>query len=382
MNTFIIGAGFTHAIDKECPLNSGLLKELIEKAPEPESKSPSSCLTAQYGAFDIEVALTRLDIDIAVAQSHAAPTLEGLKKLRADVEKEVADYFWQFAGSPSLRAKNVWLNGFLDGCIKKKDVVVSLNYDCVLEGLLCGCGKWRPSDGYGPNIRNPLARHEFPGKSPVRVLKIHGSANFVYDAGQGDPEIYFNMTGHHFPEPSGIGDLRAVLAKSGPAIIAPSYVKSPAVELTCLMRDALKAVGKSDRLVIIGCGMRPEDHFLTLLIMNFLMPEDGRDRRIIIVDLQADQITRRLQTFLKGNFAQRIVSINDKVQNSIDRLKKALQPVAPKTPKKTKTKKSLRTTLHKTAGTWGTLKSDGLTINKRQRAEWDKRPDTGSLGRE
>lgn len=61
--------------------------------------------------------------------------------------------------------------------IAPDDCVLSFNYDVSLEPHLLGQGKWRLGDGYGFEMDG------FENRSPVRILKLHGSVNWRFPVG-------------------------------------------------------------------------------------------------------------------------------------------------------------------------------------------------------
>lgn len=174
MNAFIIGAGFTKAVFPAAPLNGDLLDALARKSTD----SAASVLRSRYRTDDIEIALTRLDSDIAVSQSEGGSLAEDGREFRRRIETDLGDYFSSFLASEELLAQTPWLAQFIDGVFTRGDVVISLNYDCVLEGALDCRGKWSPKGGYGSAFDDRIRGDDF-SKSPVSVLKIHGSASFV-----------------------------------------------------------------------------------------------------------------------------------------------------------------------------------------------------------
>lgn len=313
MNVFIVGAGFTKAIFPNAPLNRDLLEELTRKSPA--SSSPT--LKDRYKTKDIEIALTRLDVDIASTQD------QDLSELRQRIESELADYFNSFCASENLMAQSQWLTHLIDSTFSSGDVAISLNYDCVLEGALDCCGKWSPNGGYGSSLDNTWMCNDRPSKSPVTVLKIHGSASFIVAPYADKPtakavnfvfdECIFPRSGKNMHIGYGAGTGRSYL-------IAPSYVKIPTVEISYLMLDALTATTQAKNLVIIGTALRPEDGFLTLLITNFLRQPSWLSRKIIVVDPAAESISNRLKNYWGVNVSSQISSIQDQLQNSVERL--------------------------------------------------------------
>ena len=84
MNTFIVGAGFTKAIFPDAPLNRDLLDALARKS----TGSAAAVLRGRYKIDDIEIALTRLDSDIAVCQGEPGSVADDGDKLRRRIETE------------------------------------------------------------------------------------------------------------------------------------------------------------------------------------------------------------------------------------------------------------------------------------------------------
>src|SRR5207249_2139074 len=102
-----------------------------------------------------------------------------LRELRNNLDSEIAEHFLDYCASEPLLTRSPWLTSLLDNGIKRGDVTISLNYDCLLEGALDCREKWSPLGGYGLPRDSPLfTPNEYP-RSPVTVLKIHGSASFI-----------------------------------------------------------------------------------------------------------------------------------------------------------------------------------------------------------
>jgi hypothetical protein len=242
-------------------------------------------------------ALTKLDLDII-----SAPENHELVDLRRKVEASLSTFFARYRYKEDLLHESPWLLDFIQGAFVEGDAAVSLNYDCLLEGLLDRCKLWALYDGYG----RTLAVKSVPSKpnlSPVTVLKIHGSENFHRDALHGTQTgqaISFTMDDSIFPVSGYLQHfcLPGIVSKT--AIIAPSFVKVFPSALLCLMVEALEIAQKAETLVLIGCGLRPEDTFLYLLLWHFL----GATKRIFIVDPNADDLGKRISATLEYDVAR------------------------------------------------------------------------------
>jgi hypothetical protein len=70
-------------------------------------------------------------------------------------------------------------------------------------------------------------------------------------------------------------------------VIAPSFLKQFMVELQFLLVEAIRYAGSARNLVIIGCGLRPEDNHLWLVISSFMNNKEWKNKQIFIVSPHA-----------------------------------------------------------------------------------------------
>jgi hypothetical protein len=87
------------------------------------------------------------------------------------------------------------------------------------------------------------------------------------------------------------------------------------------MLDALKAASDSQNLIVIGCGLRPEDAFLTLLLTHFLRQPNWQDRKIIIVDPYANNIAQKVKDYWGVNIDKCILPIEGGIEYSLNQLR-------------------------------------------------------------
>lgn len=315
-NLFVIGSGFTKAACPEAPLNRDLLRALIA-----EGHTSASQLQDRYGGGDIEIALTRLDCDISAEESEG--NFSGpCRALRSSLQGDLAEYFLGFCASENLLTQSTWLTSFIDDVVKPRDVLVSLNYDCLLEGALDLRGKWSPRGGYPP-LDSPLFGRSEYRKSSVTVLKIHGSANFILAPYADQPEansLGFTFDGQLFPRSGRNKDFRFGGGEGKRYVIAPSYVKVPVVEVTYMMLAGLEAASKAKHLVFIGSSLRPEDQFLTVLMTRFLHARDWQVRRIVVVSPSAREVCKRIKLYWGVNVSRQVRPIAKPIEKSVDDL--------------------------------------------------------------
>jgi len=311
------------AIFEQAPLNAELLPYLAKRP----NASASCKLIQRYHIKEIEIALTRLDADIALCRTQGGPK-DYLCGLRHEVEQEIVAYFdsADFSVTSDRVDSLPWLRQFLDDAVSAGDVALSLNYDCFFEGALDYREKWTPNGGYGP-LKHMLTGNDAP--SPVEVLKIHGSTSFRIAKDLGNDNIrvvnlainekYFPKSGKYRHFGFGGDDAQTYL-------IAPSYIKRPTYEISRLMLRSLEAVAEADTLIIIGCGLRPEDMFLYVLLTAFTDGYSPKERKIIVLDQKAEDLVFNIKTYLTVDDSYSMIPIQGKLQqDSVERLLQTIQ---------------------------------------------------------
>ena len=289
-NMFLIGAGFTKAVFPQAPLNKDLLPILCDGAASTTIKR----LYRAHKVTDIEILLTHLDLEILRPKQKKQIALQQVRK---KIEQKLAEYFEQFRFQKEIITKSIWLKDFAN-LFQPNDAIISLNYDCLLEGVLDYYEVWSPADGY-PGIGAPPPFVNLPANlKKILIFKIHGSEHFIEAP---DPmnntrnaigflinESIYPRSGKHEDFDFGIHDLTKCIY-----IIAPSFVKIPNHEIELMMLKALKTSESVKNFVIIGCGLRKEDSFLWLLLTNFLN-QSISNRKLIIVDPYAEEIKSKI----------------------------------------------------------------------------------------
>lgn len=292
-NLFLLGAGFTKSVFPEAPLNKDLFYEIVQARP----RTKLNLYSKKYGTEDIEVLLTRLDLEIAETKSDV------LDQNRKYIEADIAEYFEQFRFKQEIITNSIWVKNFVN-LFQPNDAIVSLNYDCFLEGLLDYYEVWSPSKGYGGIEVAGIGTSVEPQPNPKNILiyKIHGSENFQTCSldprkFEIDPyEISVAINEEIYPK-SGANSILTVI-EGQPYIIAPSFVKSFYPQIELMMTEVLQAAKKAENFVIIGCGLRLEDSFLWLIIAAFLSRKS--DKPIIVVDPKAETLRDRIKNYWRG----------------------------------------------------------------------------------
>jgi len=85
--------------------------------------------------------------------------------------------------------------------LEKGDVVITTNWDSLVERILLEQGRWTPSDGFGFPVnlkRKGFGEEglppEFPRESEIRVLKLHGS--FGWSSREYPRKLYIRFDGY------------------------------------------------------------------------------------------------------------------------------------------------------------------------------------------
>ncbi len=286
---YLIGAGFTRAVFPEAPLNAELLRELRVNGASEVDK-----IASRYsGVTEIERVLTLHDLNLqGVRQDELA--IE-----RRAVQHEIAEYFRRFRFKPALLESNPWICEFAKNVLRPNDLIITLNYDCFLDGALDYFDVWRPRDGYC-RILHPLFGIEDSSPKGIKIAKIHGSEHFgesYIHGDQGHTSLGFEVNDSIFPRSGKNRQYeRGGRMRAAEYVIAPSFVKSPHIEIVYMMLDALEAVVTATRLIIIGTSLRPEDSYLWLLLTRFLTSRYAC-KKLIILDPYPGAILDRFDEF-------------------------------------------------------------------------------------
>lgn len=216
--------------------------------------------------------------------------------------------------------------GALLGQLNDGDVVVTTNYDCLVERCLFAQHKWSPHDGYGFDVRlttvqpgdAPLSRPtSLPGRlqvpSAVTVLKLHGSIGWTTRSPQfklgprpvglddylREPTLFLSIDllrpfgsalgvplhDENEPHPQGgvAGD---------DAMILPTHLKrAEGIELQTVWSKAAEALTRASGITVIGSSLPAADHGLRVLftpvrarLLSGAVKVDVRDPRMHVCD--------------------------------------------------------------------------------------------------
>jgi hypothetical protein len=186
VRTFIFGAGAS--LHAGYPLASDLWREMERwtRGTFAEQHAFREAVETMNAEFDLskslELVLTDLDsrIDSILAKPRRTREECDAKAkfvdiLRPAVKAMIPAYFDSLRQTPAelyrLFANDVLMPG---------DAVITFNYDMAVDRELRRAGKWSIGEGYGFGIGGPFLRD-----SPCKLLKLHGSVNWLGQLFQG-----------------------------------------------------------------------------------------------------------------------------------------------------------------------------------------------------
>lgn len=272
---YVLGAGASKHVGY--PLASTMGAEMIAwMSTRDRYRDTAEAIKETFGgAPNIEDVITALD-DIITS-------LEGAKELedrerrtlaahqRSKLAEVLPQWFVEIHGNPAPAYKQ-----FAENIVQPGDVIITFNYDDSLERELKRVGNWDVSQGYGFQIGNV----EQP--SPVRVLKLHGSMNWLVSIFNGATFGAFAISGFNslgacpriatdFLKFLGYEDMKGTFPGGGgfPSVILPGRTKVFQYSTSfgpehkeffdSLWSQAASALKRADRIVLCGYSLLPVD---------------------------------------------------------------------------------------------------------------------------
>jgi hypothetical protein len=240
------------------------LIEWVEKNPCPQNLPwiDSEKMARLFTSFDdIEGIVT--DLENPKAASPVSKLTQGERaRLLAGLRYALCEFF------DSIRTNDALLyRQFANEVVQPGDIVISFNYDVSLDLELRRAGKWQIGKGYGFD----LGIDSLP-PSPVKMLKLHGSTNWMDPSFLGDrpdilPQEFEFLEYHNIRDPRFNG---GAMIRSNGSMILPGRNKRLYVPTSFNPREresfwsvlwgqATNALQKADEIVIIGYSLPPAD---------------------------------------------------------------------------------------------------------------------------
>jgi len=193
----------------------------------------------------------------------------------------------------------------LAAALRSQDVVISLNYDTLLDSALVRRG-WDPKQGYGMAGGKDKFKWKpkkvDPNLRGVRLLKLHGSLNWFVRGSFSDLSAVFNKKPTCVEGPR-MNDLSGHVRQIIPPIYGKFFDHDHWRNLWVAAHSALR---EADALVVIGCSLIETDFHLRALVgrvVQWRKKERAPLKRLFLVDRV--KVRRRWATALKGAFSHR-----------------------------------------------------------------------------
>ena len=205
-------------------------------------------------------------------------------------------------GSPG---KNKLLKSFVSRLLQT-DVIISFNWDTLLDRVLMNQSNWHPAWGYGTTVRNEFeyaAREapSIPNKYP-RLLKLHGSINWVaYEANNGVRRVVMKdwhanererdvvMMPPKMIKPEVWGKKSESAVSGGNNFVTDDFYPA-------LWKEAEDQLSRCRRIVFIGYSFPPADFAVSNMLrraISEMKVSTGRFPEVDIVDPNAARLAER-----------------------------------------------------------------------------------------
>ena len=224
--------------------------------------------------------------------------------------REVRDFLsllirvFHFLQSHSRPRDNVHHHEILCESLRPSDVIMTLNYDTVIDNILIAKG-WNPSRGYGFNARvtSDIAKptNFSDNLKGVLLLKPHGSFNWFAKGSFKNLESVLEKRPVSKIMISKLPRLyESTQQKLVRFFIPPLYTKFFKNKFwSHLWWQTYDAAKKSDRLVIVGCSLIATDYHLRAILSKAMADRKKKYKEIIIVDKSTD-VQKSLKSFFRG----------------------------------------------------------------------------------
>lgn len=298
---FVLGAGFSKAINESMPLVSELLGPL-----DAVLANHTGCT---YPATrDVELLLSSIAVD--------QPFLDEGQNLRnralfADVTKWLAHHIFEHQHAALRQTVPDWLGKLVVAWHKRRSTVITLNYDTLIESAV-QCSELK-DDADSPRAQAhhtfavpvPFAMARFGGswfryepRSTFTLCRLHGSLSWWREApsltGLFDVETWKDSFGSETDV-----SWREVEANArglaGPLLVPPTLVKSGLHDNPVLRANwatAFARLQEATTIVVMGYSFPGGDSQMAALLGSAF-----KDKEVIVVDVAPDDVRRRISTF-------------------------------------------------------------------------------------
>lgn len=301
---YFLGAGATKAVCKTAPLNEDLVGSALHYFQhEPEAKEIWKFIEEIYKpgkgqSFEVDNQVWNL-LDYVIQQGRSFShkhSLEKISNMRNNLLSFVIRYFEQVL----QEVDNEVFKKFISTIKEDQPTIISTNYDIIVDNAL---GESR-SINYGAKIRHAVQakdsmrverygfnrprkvnQYEYLNTGPIRLLKIHGSLNWIYCRKCDEVDLTIWQKGCREALAGLYCHEESCTNKYEPLLITPTMFKNYENRfIKETWSNAEKALIEAEELIFIGYSLKEEDYQIRCLLMNALLNKSKSYERVIVVE--------------------------------------------------------------------------------------------------
>lgn len=308
------------------------LEEGLQFVQHDGTKVANASGIAQISSISIENLMTLLDINIeqpfipkGIGVDLSGYPIPFIKDFNIfdlkDARKLIEHFIVKFLLPDALNLNNELLGKFA-GFFRPNDVIITFNYDLLLEQALWKAKLWSPQDGYllGEFNRNLRYDESKLFETQVPILKLHGSINW-HEPGFFNDNIQIDLSHPKNYQPYFDGLNIDFGVRQIPLefyydqyLIAPTFMKTYRSKYEVhLVRKACDAISQGKEIYAIGYSFPKADS-----LSSFLLAQIPTTAKITIIDKNADELANSLSStygFNRENITNEQSNIEDWIAN-------------------------------------------------------------------
>ncbi len=311
---FVLGAGSSIAVMNKAPRNDELLPRILKLRREPRISPLKQFLEDFYqivpdsqGEYSRKVPLEDVlsQLDFCIAENRPLSTtysLATLAELRETLVYGICRVLKQ-----SLRSGELYLMKKLIRKLSPNDVIISLNYDLIVDNSVMHASK---TPDYGipiRQVRNPHVLYYNLLPESVQVYKLHGSLNWLYcpvcravDLTPGEKAVLYIF------ENKEVSNCPICGTRYDPVIITPTFLKNYDNRfIGQVWLEAETRLQSAHEIIFIGYSLPDADIILRTMFARSIYWNrllNGQSPHITVIDSNtAQNPTRERYEALFGN---------------------------------------------------------------------------------
>lgn len=170
MKTYVLGAGASlHAGYPSASTMGVQLLTWMQKHPNPNYRASAQWVFDTFGlVVNVEELFSTLDSTLGDSRRGTEERGNIASFQKPTLTRALQEWFIAIRNSEAGAYRS-----FSDEIVERGDCIITFNYDVSLDRELHIAGKWELGDGYGFDFDG------FPCGSQTKLLKLHGSANWI-----------------------------------------------------------------------------------------------------------------------------------------------------------------------------------------------------------